>query len=367
MSFNIVNEEISDLSSRQIREVAELYKIEKEKQVRINSILERITYLASGISIASGIAIFIIALWGYAVVQPAGYALGVILIFSPAVWAAYKYMEPGSIGVMAEFLGKTASIGAKFGVPFSFTVEKPLGVSEIGDLKKKISDLEQRIVGLSEEQVKPDYSVITNELAEKVYQSAAIELVASVERRLNIIERTDLYKSRHAMESIARTRTRMSSTLEALNSRGAVNLLLGGAITCVGATLLYKFVLVDVVSTSDPIAYALHFLPRLTIVGIIQVFALFFLKLYKLGLEEIKYFQNEMTNIEQRELALSVALLQDDTSVRSSILELIAATDRNNVLQKGQSTIEIEKARVENSGGALETLKNIIPILIKQK
>lgn len=94
---------------------------------------------------------------------------------------------------------------------------------------------------------------------------------------------------------------------------------------------------------------------------------MFFLRLYKVGLDEIKYFENEMTNVEQRQVALSVALLQDDPDLRAKILLDIAKTDRNNVLEKGQSTIELEKARIEAQGGTIETLRSLLPMIVRAK
>lgn len=48
---------------------------------------------------------------------------------------------------------------------------------------------------------------------------------------------------------------------------------------------------------------------------IIEVFSYFFLKLYKSSLSEIKYFQNEATNIEYSFVALETALKVDDSDL----------------------------------------------------
>jgi hypothetical protein len=367
MSFKVLAEEFPELTVGEAKRVLALYRSEREREHRLNKLLDRSLHVLLGIVLTAGIAILVAGFSGYSIIQPAGYIAGFLFVLIPAALAAYKYMEPESISLIARIVGKTVLRATPIVGGVGIAYEQTRDSTRINGLQDRIADIEQRLAANLSEQSKADYSSLTDELTERVYRDASIELVSSVERRLNSLERTDLYDARHALEIIAQTRARMTSTLTALSKRGAINLIIGGFITCVGAILLYKFVLIDSVTTQDPIAYALHFLPRLAIVGLIQIFALFFLRLYKLGLEEIKYFQNEMTNIEQRELALSVALLQDDTSVRSSILELIAATDRNNVLEKGQSTIEIEKARIENNGSTVEALKNIIPLLVRQK
>jgi hypothetical protein len=50
-----------------------------------------------------------------------------------------------------------------------------------------------------------------------------------------------------------------------------------------------------------------------------QVFAYFFLRLYRYILFEIKYFHNELTNIEQKCLALDVALEADNSDAIKTI------------------------------------------------
>ena len=90
-----------------------------------------------------------------------------------------------------------------------------------------------------------------------------------------------------------------------------------------------------------------HFVPRLTLVILIELFAYFFLSLYKASLAEIKYFQNELTNIESKELALQAALNSGEASMISDIVSKLALTERNHILSKDQTTVELERARLE--------------------
>ena len=48
----------------------------------------------------------------------------------------------------------------------------------------------------------------------------------------------------------------------------------------------------------------------------IEVFSFFFLKLYKSGLADILYYQNELTNLESKFLALELASLGRNTEAR---------------------------------------------------
>ncbi|MBI5525005.1 MAG: hypothetical protein HY897_01580 [Deltaproteobacteria bacterium] len=45
------------------------------------------------------------------------------------------------------------------------------------------------------------------------------------------------------------------------------------------------------------IAALSHYVPRITTVTFIEVFAFFFLKLYRASLIEIKFYQNELTSL----------------------------------------------------------------------
>lgn len=70
-------------------------------------------------------------------------------------------------------------------------------------------------------------------------------------------------------------------------------------------------------------------LARLRRDGYTKVFSFFFLKLYKSNLEEIKYFQNELTNIEMKIIAHEAALLSQENKSIVPIIEQLVRTDRN--------------------------------------
>lgn len=91
----------------------------------------------------------------------------------------------------------------------------------------------------------------------------------------------------------------------------------------------------------------LQFVSRLSVVIVIEIFAYFFLNLYRGGLQEIKYFRNEMTNIMSRQIALQAAMPKLDTDTIARIVLNLAETERNFVLKKGESTVGLEQNRLE--------------------
>ena len=77
-------------------------------------------------------------------------------------------------------------------------------------------------------------------------------------------------------------------------------------------------------------------------------FSFFFLKLYKSGLSEIKYFQNELTNVEMKFISLDISLRGKNTELISDVVSEFSKTERNFILNKGQTTVEIERGKLDN-------------------
>lgn len=142
-------------------------------------------------------------------------------------------------------------------------------------------------------------------------------------------------------------RNRLLKELDSLSWRGNVNLTVGAIATIIGVILLGFSVFSEVTTNKDVWSFVSHFAPRLTLVILIEIFAFFFLSLYKSSLAEIKYFQNELTNIESKLLALQAAIVHGDKKTVADIIAKLAATERNHVLTKGQTTVELEKAKME--------------------
>ncbi|VVQ23337.1 hypothetical protein PS925_05294 [Pseudomonas fluorescens] len=140
---------------------------------------------------------------------------------------------------------------------------------------------------------------------------------------------------------------RLKLEIDSLGRRGNLNLGLGAITTLAGVLLLGASVFSELTVTKDWWGFVSHFAPRLTLVILIELFAYFFLSLYKASLSEIKFFQNELTNIESKQIALRAAMSLSDPIAITNILNKLADTERNHVLDKNQTTVELEKARIE--------------------
>lgn len=113
--------------------------------------------------------------------------------------------------------------------------------------------------------------------------------------------------------------------------------------------------------------FFIHHLPKLSFVIVVELFAYFFLRLYKNGFDEIKYFQNEITNIEMKVMSLKYAQEFKNEDMIKELAMLLMKTERNFILEKGQTTVSIEKDRLQNlSDSKLTTMISEI-IKLKQK
>jgi len=112
--------------------------------------------------------------------------------------------------------------------------------------------------------------------------------------------------------------------------------------------IYYSFYIDKILETEQGyIAILKEYAPRLSLVLIIEIIAFFFLKLYAKALGELRYVQNEMTNIESKLLATNISLASNNQEFIRRSIDTLLATERNFVIEKGQTTIEIEKEKIE--------------------
>jgi len=153
-------------------------------------------------------------------------------------------------------------------------------------------------------------------------------------------------------------RARLLNEVERLGFRNNVNLVFGVISVGVGLWLLFSLAFSKPPDKYDLTTFLITFIPRLTLIIFIEIFAYFFLALYKNGLSEIKYFQNEITNIEAKAIALEAATKSGNSEVIVEVIKKIAATERNHVLKKGEPTVELELAKSEKNALS-DSLKNL--------
>ncbi len=157
---------------------------------------------------------------------------------------------------------------------------------------------------------------------------------------------------------------RLESEIDRLNRRGGVNLAIGSTIALTGILSLAYF-LYNAPDIVDGLDFFIHHLPKLSFVIVVELFAYFFLRLYKNGFDEIKYFQNEITNIEMKVMSLKYAQEFKSEDMIKELAMHLMKTERNFILEKGQTTVSIEKDRLQNISDS--KLTSVISEIIKLK
>jgi uncharacterized membrane protein YidH (DUF202 family) len=163
-----------------------------------------------------------------------------------------------------------------------------------------------------------------------------------------------------------KTRRRLRYEIESLNNRGKLNLSIGIIISVLGIIFLgwsFFFAPQSVANNLELIAY---YLPRATFVIMIQFFAFFFLNLYRASLNDIKYFQNELTNVEAKVMSVEVLILADNMGMLAELAKDLSKVERNFLLEKNQTTVVLEKEKLE-SNIMENTLKLIAEVLGKKE
>lgn len=170
---------------------------------------------------------------------------------------------------------------------------------------------------------------------------------------------------------------RLKREISDLRLRSNTNLLIGMLITAGGLWLLWSTVtmldssdLLKVLASEGNESNVKFFknlilpvIPRVLLIIFVEVFAYFFLRLYRNGLSEIKYFQNELTNIEAKLTAAEFAFVTKNDEALKFAIECLSKTERNFVLEKGQTTVDLEKAKSKSQ--LSKDIIKIVPDLFK--
>lgn len=154
---------------------------------------------------------------------------------------------------------------------------------------------------------------------------------------------------------------RLGAEKNSLFIRGNFNLVIGVIMSSVGGYIAYIFIERLPVSNSsvELISYSL---PRFSLSILIGLLVFFFLNLYRKSLDDIKYYQNEITNLEAKYLALRLANQMRNHKTIGMVIESLIKTERNFILEKDQSTIELEKERINSNStnSVIDMLKEVI-------
>jgi hypothetical protein len=293
-----------------------------------------------------------------------GMLIGAAFLLSGAVIFTFSYLQSGgSKGVLSE---------RDYVTMVTEVFYKLQGLEEQAALAQSRSQVIEPVIELTAEERYAAIQNVIDKTGEEVLQNMFDEKSQALQKELKKGAQAEIKAT--AKSTVERIRREITD----LRLRSNVNLSIGMGITGLGLYLLWTTVgLIDSSTLLKTLAsegsdtnakfvknLVLPVVPRTMLVVFIEVFAYFFLRLYRVGLADMKYFQNELTNIESKLISVEYAVATDHSESLKASLESLAKTERNFILEKGQTTVELERAKSES-----ELVRNVlkaIPELFKK-
>ena len=198
--------------------------------------------------------------------------------------------------------------------------------------------------------------VSDDELVERVRERIDGKATEEYLEEIRLAVRAEDSRRRQAEASgrLKRTIDRLRLELGALTRRGNFNLAAGSFVAVGGMVVLGYFVFAmtdEALPNANGWDFVRRFLPQLSLVTIVEVFAYFFLRLYSRSLTEIKYFQNEISNFEAKLASVGTALETGDGELLGDVVRELARTERNHILKKGETAVAADQWKTDEIGG----------------
>ena len=145
-----------------------------------------------------------------------------------------------------------------------------------------------------------------------------------------------------------RTSVRLIAAKESVARRSNINLYLGIVVTTAGVAALVYFLPAMRGNTNSTTAqFLFSFLPRVTLILVLEIFAYFFLNLYRSMAEDVKYYHNEISNVDARCLAAKLAVIKGNEASFTHVVQSLATTERNVILHENDLTPDLKRRQLE--------------------
>ena len=120
-----------------------------------------------------------------------------------------------------------------------------------------------------------------------------------------------------------------------------------GAVACITGLAFFSHFLSIEFRSLDEAKLPYFIFTRTTFVLLIEFFAYFFLCLYRGCIQDIKYFENEATNVTFRVMGIEAAgaYAADVQTIRELCSDL-SRTERNSILKRNESTHDLRQAEL---------------------
>lgn len=266
-----------------------------------------------------------------------------IVVIVTIIYIGFNFRDLDAISIGLSMIGASAAI---LGYVLSSETylkgidndEKEKEINHESDGKKKIAKEEQKVEQFQEnlQGVEEDPTEVPQR--EVTRERYSYDSFVSLRRRDVILH-------------FRNTEKRIKEEIDRLVRRANINLIIGSIIAVVGVLGLIAFILgePDKDCETDIVFIIVHWVTRLSLVSFVEVFAIFFLKMYKSELLSIQYYQDELTSIESRKIALMFSVIHDSQEDISKAIDCLVNIDRNFKMDATQTTVDLEKLKTENS------------------
>lgn len=152
--------------------------------------------------------------------------------------------------------------------------------------------------------------------------------------------------------------SRLENEITQLSKRGDIYIIIGSILTIAAGYILYLS-MGGLQYSGDDVrgVYALGFTKhellvmsvKISIVFFVEVFAFYYLRLYREIIKDVKYYRNEITNIEARLLALYAIDSSKHSEALNGLVDELSKVERNFVIDKKHTTVELEKSKHDSN------------------
>ncbi len=244
-------------------------------------------------------------------------------------------------------------------IGFSSTLKPPRQSKNKKEYNNEFQELERRLNERFKNLEKTNLTYhASNEVIEKaIEEKVSMEILNSFEKKYaqNAIHEINMSKIESYIESLE---FNIDQYINKLSRNSSINLVIGALTTAIAVSILGVLVFEKDIDFTNENEVLAHYIPRVSISIFIEVFSFFFLRLYRANLEDVKYFENERTNIKSKILAFMTSYLDSNKDAKLLSLADLIGTERNFKLMKNESTIGLEKSRInaENDNKWLEMI-----------
>lgn len=225
--------------------------------------------------------------------------------------------------------------------------------NEIEELKKKISEISYAQIQLKEGQQEAIIQELKGTISEDIVAEFEKEYSASA---------LAMSQLRQAKENFKKSTERLTKEIETLTRRANLNLVIGVLTTSIAVGLLTYMVLGTDAKIDTWTGLLSYYVPRVTVVIFIEVFSFFFLRMYKSNLQEIKFYQQEITKISTQQVIYENSVLSED---KGALVQFVQFSLNQNHEQSELIQSKDTNAQIEHLSKVVQETSKIISSLSK--